>query len=179
MTPFPLTKKACSLDWNPFLDNGKTTSSKFFHTIYHSHKCSEWILFLNLHWHLYKTYRIKHIKCVISLWQTLGWTPLKITHSILIIWKKKTKMTNCIISKWYEDHWISFQTFFVWALLLIEHTWNSSPLRSNLLPLQCTCYTVPTTSERPYGSPLVWACQWLSSQPLSSPQLSHNDSLWA
>ena len=28
-------------------------------------------------------------------------------------------------------------------------------------------------------SPLVWACQWPSSQPLSSPQLSHNDSLWA
>ena len=30
-----------------------------------------------------------------------------------------------------------------------------------------------------HGSPLVWACQWPSSQPLSSPQLSHNDSLWA
>ena len=25
----------------------------------------------------------------------------------------------------------------------------------------------------------VWACQWPSSQPLSSPQLSQNDSLWA
>ena len=30
-----------------------------------------------------------------------------------------------------------------------------------------------------HGSPLVWACQWPSSQSLSSPQLSHNDSLWA
>ena len=69
--------------------------------------------------------------------------------------------------------------FFVWALLLIEHTWNSSPLRSNLLRLQCTCCTVSTTSARPHGSPLVWACQWPSSQPLSSPQLSHNDSFWA
>ena len=69
--------------------------------------------------------------------------------------------------------------FFVWPLLLIVHTWNSSPLRSNLLRLQCTCCTVPTTSGRPYGSSLVWACQWPSSQPLSSPQLSHNDSLWA
>ena len=77
----------------------------------------------------------------------------------------------------YKDHYISFQTFFVWALLLIVHTWNSSPLRSNLLRLQCTC-TVPTTSGRPHGSPLVWACQWPLSQPLSSPQLSHNDSLW-
>ena len=57
---------------------------------------------------------------------------------------------------------------------MIVHTWNSSPLRSNLLWLRCTC-TIPTTS----GSPLVWACQWPSSQPLSSPQLSHNDSLWA
>ena len=73
----------------------------------------------------------------------------------------------------------SFQTFFVWALLLIVHTRNSSPLRSNFLRLQCTCFTVPTTSGRPHGSPLVWKCQWPSSQPHSSPQLSHNDSLWA
>ena len=33
--------------------------------------------------------------------------------------------------------------------------------------------------ESPQRSPLVWACQWPSSQPLSSTQLSHNDSLWA
>ena len=78
----------------------------------------------------------------------------------------------------YEVHTISFQTFFVWAILLIVHTWNSSLHRSNLLRLYCTC-TVPTTSWRPNGSPLVWACQWTSSQPLSSPQLSHNDTLWA
>ena len=76
----------------------------------------------------------------------------------------------------YEVSSISFQTFFVFALLLIVHTSNSSTLRTNLLRLQCT-YTVPTTSGRPHGSPLVWACQWPSSQPLSSPQLSHNDSL--
>ena len=62
---------------------------------------------------------------------------------------------------------------------MIIHTWNSSPLRSNLLWLQCTCCTVPTTSARPHGSPLVWACQWPSSQPLSSPHLSHNYSLWS
>ena len=79
----------------------------------------------------------------------------------------------------YEDHWISFPTFFVYALLLIVPTWNFSPLRSNLLRLQCTCCTVPTTSGRSHGCPLVWACQWPSSEPLSSPQLSHNDSLWA
>ena len=74
---------------------------------------------------------------------------------------------------------IRFQTFFLWPLLLIVHTWNSSPLQSNLLRLQCTCSTVPTTSGRPHRSPLVWVCQWSSSQPLSSPQFSHNDSLWA
>ena len=72
-----------------------------------------------------------------------------------------------------------FPDFFVRALLLIVHIWNSSPLRSNLLRLQCTCCTVLTTSGRLYGSPLVWACQWPSSRPLSSPQLSHNNSLWA
>ena len=70
-----------------------------------------------------------------------------------------------------------FPDFFVWALLLIVHTRNSSPLRSNPLR-QCTSCTVPTTSGWPHGSPLVWACQWPSSQPISSPQFSHNDSLW-
>ena len=69
--------------------------------------------------------------------------------------------------------------FFAWALLLIVHTWISSALRSNLLRLKCTCCTVPTISGRSHGSPLVWSYQWPSSQPLSSPQLSHNDSLWA
>ena len=65
--------------------------------------------------------------------------------------------------------------FFVWALLLIVHIWNSSPLPSNLLQLQCTFCTVPTTSGRPHGSSLLWACQWPSSQPLSSLQFSHNE----
>ena len=46
-----------------------------------------------------------------------------------------------------------FPGFFVWALLLIVHTWNSNPIRSNLLRLQCTCCTVPTTSGRPHSNP--------------------------
>ena len=79
----------------------------------------------------------------------------------------------------YENHLISLQTFFVRILLLIVHSRNSSRLRGNLLRWQCTCCTVPTTSGKPHGRLLVWACQWPSSQPLSSPQLSHNDSLWA
>ena len=73
----------------------------------------------------------------------------------------------------------NFQTFFVWALLLIVHTWNFSPLQSYFLRLQCTCCTIPTTSGRPHGSPLVWVCQSPSSQPLPSPKLSHNDNQWA
>ena len=76
-------------------------------------------------------------------------------------------------------HTIGFHTFFVWTFLLIVHTWNSTPFWSNLLRLQCTYCTVPITSRRPHRSPLVWACQWPSSQSLYSPQLSHNDSLWA
>ena len=67
----------------------------------------------------------------------------------------------------------------MWALLLIVHIWNSSSLRRNFLCQQCTCCTVPTTSGRPHRSPLLSACQWPWSQPLSSPHLSHNDSLWA
>ena len=47
-----------------------------------------------------------------------------------------------------------FTDFFVRALLLIVHTWNSCPLRSNLLGIQCTCCTVLTTSGRLHGSPL-------------------------
>ena len=72
-----------------------------------------------------------------------------------------------------------FPDFFRMGILLIVHTWNSNPFRSNLLRLQCPFCTVPTTSGRSHGSPLVWACQWSSSQLLSSLQLSHNDSLWA
>ena len=42
----------------------------------------------------------------------------------------------------YEDHQIIFQTFFVWALLLRVHTWNSNPFEvissgcNALLPFQ-------------------------------------------
>ena len=78
--------------------------------------------------------------------------------------------------RWEYD---KFPDVFLCALLLIVHTLNSSPLRRDLLQQQCTCCTLPTTSGRPHGSPLVWVCQWPSSQPLSSPQLSHNDSIWA
>ena len=56
----------------------------------------------------------------------------------------------------YED-----PHFFPMALLLIVHIWKSRPLWSNLLRLQCTCCTVPTTSRRPHGSPLVWECHSL------------------
>ena len=88
----------------------------------------------------------------------------------IYIYIRRVMFTKNQISM-YEDHLINFQTFFVWAFLLIAHTWKSSPLRSNLLRLQCTCCTVTTTSGRPHGS--------LLSSPLSSPQFSHNDSLWA
>ena len=81
--------------------------------------------------------------------------------------------------KYIRGAYDKFPDFFVWTLLLIVHTWNSRPLRSNLLRLQCSGCTVPTTSGRPHGSLLVWACQWPSSQPLSSLQFSHNDNLWA
>ena len=84
--------------------------------------------------------------------------------------------TCMYIYKYIRGAYNMFPDFFLWALLLIVHTWNSSPIRSNLLWLQCPC-TIPTTSSRSHGRPLVWACQWLSSQPLSSPQLSYNDSL--
>ena len=68
---------------------------------------------------------------------------------------------------------------FVWALLLIVHTWKNSPLWGNLLRLQYTCFTVPTTSRRPPWKSSCVSVPMTSSQLLLSPQLSHNDSLWA
>ena len=123
-------------------------------------------------------YRTPCKTCWLIIWFTHTHTH---THTYIYIYSYGTHTHTLIyICHYiYEVHTISFQTFFVWALLLIVHTWNSSPLRSKLLQLQCTCSTIPTTSGRPHGSSLVSVCQWPSSQPLSSPQLSHNDSLWA
>ena len=90
--------------------------------------------------------RTNHIKARIDKTQHLGYVVLETKPSIT-----------------YEVHTISFLTFFVCALLLIVHTGNSSPLRNNLLRLQCTYCTVPTTSGRPHGSPHVWACHGPSS----------------
>ena len=88
----------------------------------------------------------------------------------------KTRRKRSFLLRGAYDKFPDF--FFVWALLLIVHTWNSIPLWSNRLRQQCTCSTVPTTSSRPHGSPLVWACQWPSSEPPSSPQFFYNDSFW-
>ena len=111
----------------------------------------------------------------LCLWGLFRAHQLQFLPSIIVMFH------NCFAGQpTYEKHTFGFQTFFVSALLLIVHTWNSSPLRSNLLRLQCICCTVPTTSGRPHGSLLVETCQGPSSQPLSSsPQLSHNESLWA
>ena len=97
----------------------------------------------------------------------------------LIKYHPNNSHVSIIVSIIVQGSLNKFPDFFRMALLLIVHTWNSSPLRINLPRLQYTCCTVPTTSGRLHRSPLVWACQWPSSQPLSSPQFSHNDSLWA
>ena len=114
-----------------------------------------------------------------KLGSRLGWLLGQL--KILLHSYEETSISKCIhflFCLHIRGAYDKFPDFFVWALLLIVHTWNSHPLWSNLLQLHCT-FTIPTTSGRPHGSPLVWACQWPSSQPLSSPQLSHNDSLRA
>ena len=110
-------------------------------------------------------------KCLNSK-HTLG---TGLSHDCHWFYLKKKKMREslfpCVPLRWqinsakyfcctlnYEVHTISFQTFFIWAPLLIVHTWNSSPLRNNFLGLQCTCSTVPIISGRPHGSLLVWVC---------------------
>ena len=49
----------------------------------------------------------------------------------------------------YAVHTISFQPFFRMGLYLIVQTWNSSPLQSNLLRLQCTWGTFQKLLEGP------------------------------
>ena len=72
--------------------------------------------------------------------------------------------TTTIGLKKYEVSSIRFQTFFVWELLLIVHTWNASPLRSNLLRLQCICCAIQTTSGRPHE---VILCERVNDLPHS------------
>ena len=122
----------------------------------------------NLHRTPNRTVYLTHVGA--EYWLTCEWSETQVD------WSRSGHLSQ-LLEK-FEVHMISFQTFFAWKLLLIVHTWNSSPLRSNLLRLQCTC-AVQTTSGKPHGSPLVWACQWPSSKPHSSPQLSHNNRLWA
>ena len=132
---------------------------------------------------------VKGSKGELQLWVRPN-SPSSVPHVVFVLFRcfKRWKVGGCISDQSeyrfmtqyiYEVPSISFRAYFVRELLLIVHTWNSSPLQSNLLRFQCTCCTVPTTSGRPHESPLVWAYQWPSLQPLSSPQLSHNDSLWA
>ena len=116
------------------------------------------------------------------LYRRMHWLMYRRSNvSLIPLWHGFYSLGNsqCLIRELYEMPSIRFKTFFVEALLLIVHTWNSSPLQSNLFRLQWTCCTVPTTSGRPHGSPLVWACQWPSSPPLSSAQLYLNDRLRA
>ena len=51
-----------------------------------------------------------------------------------------------------------FSDFFRMGTFIDSIHMNSSPLRSNLLRLQCTC-TVPTTSGKSHRSHLVLGCQ--------------------
>ena len=94
--------------------------------------------------------------------------------------QNQIKTQSCIFYIYVRGSSNQFPDFFRMRTFIDrKHLKLSSPLRSNLLRVQCTSCTVSTTSGKPQGSSLVWACQWPWSQPLSSHQLSHNDSLWA
>ena len=124
----------------------------------------------------------KKLVAILEIKLSLSWLTCFPCHSLLWfvsanVTSKKYLYRSFYFKKKVRGAYNKFPDFFVWTLLLIVHAWNSSPLPSNLLRLRCTCCTAPTTSGRPLGSPLVWTCQGPSSQPRSSPQLSHNDSL--
>ena len=132
---------------------------------------------------------LANLKHLLTTYESSRWSikieKLQVKYQIIVYHFNKI----CIYLIYIRVAYDKVPDIFVWTLLLIVHTWNSSSLRSNLLRLQCTCCTIPKTSGRPHWSPLVWACQWPSSQPLCwgdrvmkvtpSPQLSHNDNLWA
>ena len=102
--------------------------------------------------------------CNINLPTLLPWKSPVLTHqyyyhlslevSFILEKKQNTKLKTSF--KIYEVHTISFQTFFVWALLLIVHTWNTCPFRNNFFRLLCTCCTILTSSERPHEIYQLW-----------------------
>ena len=53
-----------------------------------------------------------------------------ISKIFTVLCKQQCTVFSTILT--YEVITINFQTFFIWALLLIVDIWNSSPLRSNL-----------------------------------------------
>ena len=108
---------------------------------------------------------LAHSRSTCLIWPLLG---IKYRYLKMFVfksnrWNAKYFCILSLISLFSKPKCRRIQTFFVSSHLLIVHTWDSSPLPSNLLRLQCTCCTVSRTSGRPHGSPLVWACQWLSS----------------
>ena len=68
-----------------------------------------------------------------------------------------------------------FPDFFRMGTYMIVHTWNSSALRSNPPPAAIHLLYHSNSFWKAHGSPLVWANQWPSSQPLSSPQFERSD----
>ena len=61
----------------------------------------------------------------------------------------------------------------------IDSTHMKTVVPFEVISFGCNALVVPFQQllARPNESPLVWVCQWPSSQPLSCPQLSHQNSL--
>ena len=72
-------------------------------------------------------------------------------------------------------HTISFQTFFVWALLLIVHAWNSGPFE--VISSGCNALVAPF--QQLLEGPIEVLLHERVSDLRHSPQLSHNDSFFA
>ena len=114
--------------------------------------------------------------------KSLTWLDLRLNPGLPDDW-----WTLYSLGKWGQKHTHThthththiyiYIYIYIYIGTFIDSTHMKLPLRSNLLQLQCTCCNVPTIFGRPRGSPLVWACQWPSSKPLSPPQLSQRQLL--
>ena len=79
----------------------------------------------------YYTYESKFSITVLWVYRCLKVKKRKLFTQILLLLLEVLFIIRGSLNK--------FPEFFVLALLLIVHTWNSSPLLSSLLRLQCTC----------------------------------------
>ena len=105
---------------------------------------------------LWKEFNSQGLRCHISFLSFVRLTACFLSSRGRLLDSRKRRPFRLLI----RGSLNKFRDFFRMGTFIDSTRIKLQSLRSNLLRLQCTCCTVPTTSRRPHGSPLVWACQW-------------------